>query len=64
VVRLASGVEGLELEELADHFREAGVMRQKTPERLEVVDRIPRNPTGKVLKQELRERFGRRSALD
>ena len=33
-------------------------MTQKLPERLEVVDVLPRNPTGKVLKFELRDRFG------
>ena len=29
-------------------------MVQKIPEQLEVVDVLPRNPTGKVLKHELR----------
>jgi acyl-CoA synthetase (AMP-forming)/AMP-acid ligase II len=38
--------------------REKGLMTQKLPERLEVVDVLPRNPTGKVLKFELRDRFG------
>ncbi len=33
------------------------LMMQKIPERLEIVDRIPRNPAGKVRKNELRERF-------
>ena len=32
-------------------------MNQKIPERLEIVDALPRNPTGKVLKQALRERY-------
>src|SRR4051794_17242733 len=37
----------------------AGLMRQKIPERLEVVDRLPRNETlNKVLKYKLREQFG------
>src|SRR4051812_28692120 len=36
----------------------AGLMRQKIPERLEVVDRLPRNETlNKVLKYKLREQF-------
>jgi acyl-CoA synthetase (AMP-forming)/AMP-acid ligase II len=38
--------------------REAGLMAQKLPERLEIVDALPRNPTGKVLKFELKDRFG------
>jgi acyl-CoA synthetase (AMP-forming)/AMP-acid ligase II len=40
------------------YAREQGLMTQKLPERLEVVDALPRNPTGKVLKFELRDRFG------
>jgi acyl-CoA synthetase (AMP-forming)/AMP-acid ligase II len=34
-----------------------GLAKQKTPEQLEVVDALPRNPTGKVLKFELRASF-------
>jgi len=34
-----------------------GLAKQKSPEQLEVVDVLPRNPTGKVLKYELRDRF-------
>ncbi len=41
-----------------EHAREHGLMTQKLPERLEVVDALPRNPTGKVLKFELKDRFG------
>ena len=40
-----------------DEIRRARVMAQKIPERLEVIDCMPRNPTGKILKQELRARF-------
>jgi acyl-CoA synthetase (AMP-forming)/AMP-acid ligase II len=32
-------------------------MIQKVPERVEYLDALPRNPTGKVLKHELRSRF-------
>ena len=32
-------------------------MKQKLPEQLEVVDVLPRNATGKVLKHELRSRL-------
>ncbi len=36
---------------------ENGLAKQKTPEQLEIVDALPRNPTGKVLKFELRDRY-------
>ena len=32
-------------------------MFQKIPEQLELLDELPRNPTGKVLKHELRKRY-------
>ena len=33
-------------------------MVQKIPEQLEIVDVIPRNPTGKILKNDLRKTYG------
>jgi acyl-CoA synthetase (AMP-forming)/AMP-acid ligase II len=57
VVTAAAGSLALGFEEMVEHFRQARVMTQKIPERLEVVDEIPRNPTGKILKHELRSRF-------
>jgi acyl-CoA synthetase (AMP-forming)/AMP-acid ligase II len=45
------------LADLADHCVAHGLARQKIPERLEFVDRLPRNATGKVLKQELASKF-------
>ena len=57
VVELATGAGGLTLSEVADHFRASGIMPQKIPEQLEVVESLPRNATGKVLKHELRARF-------
>jgi acyl-CoA synthetase (AMP-forming)/AMP-acid ligase II len=33
------------------------VARQKHPEQLEIIDVLPRNPMGKVLTQQLRDRF-------
>jgi acyl-CoA synthetase (AMP-forming)/AMP-acid ligase II len=50
----------LDLDDVRRYFRAAGVAVQKTPERLEVVDELPRGPGGKVLKVELRERLGGR----
>ena len=46
------------LEVLNAHLLEQGLMKQKLPEQLEVIEALPRNPTGKVLKFELRDRFG------
>jgi len=58
VVELAGGADPLTLEELADYLAAKGLMRQKVPEQLEVLDTLPRNETlRKVLKYQLRERF-------
>ncbi len=32
-------------------------MIQKVPERLEIIELIPRNPAGKILKQDLKANF-------
>ena len=45
------------LSEISAFLKGRGLMVQKLPERLELVDELPRNPTGKVLKHELRKRF-------
>jgi acyl-CoA synthetase (AMP-forming)/AMP-acid ligase II len=47
----------LSMADVQAHFAEAGVAKQKTPERLEVRDELPRNATGKVKKFELRDRL-------
>ena len=41
-----------------DEFLTERLARYKHPKHFEVVDALPRNPAGKVLKTELRERFG------
>jgi non-ribosomal peptide synthetase component E (peptide arylation enzyme) len=52
--------QSLGLQELVDFLRgEEQVAAFKWPERLMLVDQLPRNPVGKVLKRELRERYGR-----
>jgi acyl-CoA synthetase (AMP-forming)/AMP-acid ligase II len=56
VVVLAAG-ESLTLDALGEHCAALGLARQKVPERLEVVDELPRNATGKVLKPDLVQRF-------
>jgi acyl-CoA synthetase (AMP-forming)/AMP-acid ligase II len=47
----------LTLGQLARHCESQGLSKHKFPERLELVDALPRNLTGKVLKNELRARF-------
>lgn len=44
------------LDSVRAQFAAAGVARQKTPERIQLVTELPRNSTGKVLKHELRAR--------
>jgi acyl-CoA synthetase (AMP-forming)/AMP-acid ligase II len=60
VVEPAEGVtDALTLDEVVAHCRAAGLMMQKIPERLELVDALPRNNTlNKILKYKLREQFG------
>ncbi len=48
----------LSLESLVQHCNSQGLSRYKHPERLVVVDTLPRNQFGKVIKKELREAFG------
>jgi acyl-CoA synthetase (AMP-forming)/AMP-acid ligase II len=49
----------LDLDGLRAHFAESGLARQKTPERLAIVDELPRTSLGKVRKAQLRsDHFG------
>jgi cyclohexanecarboxylate-CoA ligase len=45
------------LKDVFDFCEQAGLMTQKVPEQLEIVDVLPRNATGKVLKHELRKQY-------
>jgi acyl-CoA synthetase (AMP-forming)/AMP-acid ligase II len=47
----------LRFEEMTEFLERQGLARRKLPERLELVDALPRNPTGKIPKHELRKRF-------
>ena len=47
----------LSLEEILTHFKENGVAKQKTPERLELVTEFPRTLSGKIQKYVLRRRL-------
>jgi len=58
VVEPPAGGEVISFDEMVAHLGDAALMRQKIPERLEVVDKLPRNETlNKVLKYKLREQF-------
>ena len=57
VIEVAPGQKPPTLAELADYLQEAGLMVQKIPEQLEVVDQLPRNATLKVLKYQLRDQL-------
>ena len=58
VVELREPPSSLTLPELYEHCRAAGMMIQKIPEQLEIVDELPRNATMKILKSDLRARLG------
>jgi cyclohexanecarboxylate-CoA ligase len=50
--------DGVSLESLVRHCRSQGLSRYKYPERLVIVDTLPRNQFGKVIKKDLRKAFG------
>jgi acyl-CoA synthetase (AMP-forming)/AMP-acid ligase II len=56
-VTLVPGADAPTLEELGTFLEADGLARIKVPERLEVIDAMPLNPTGKILKRVLRARF-------
>ncbi|WP_156687442.1 class I adenylate-forming enzyme family protein [Mycobacterium sp. Marseille-P9652] len=57
-VVVAEPTGAVSLESLVEHCRERGLSRYKHPERLVIVDALPRNQFGKVLKKDLRQAFG------
>jgi acyl-CoA synthetase (AMP-forming)/AMP-acid ligase II len=59
VVVLAEGAEAPTLPELMEFLTDKGLTRQKVPEQLEVVNVLPRNSSGKVLKHELRATYNK-----
>jgi acyl-CoA synthetase (AMP-forming)/AMP-acid ligase II len=54
VVALAPGAT-LTLDVARDHLRSRGLRNQAMPERLEIVDAVPRNPSGKVTKNVIKD---------
>jgi acyl-CoA synthetase (AMP-forming)/AMP-acid ligase II len=57
VVVPAPDAEPITFDEMTRHLLDAGLITRKLPEQLEVVDALPRNPSGKIVKFELQERF-------
>jgi cyclohexanecarboxylate-CoA ligase len=58
VVEPSPGAEALTFDELRRFCREAGLMTQKIPEQLEIVERLPRTETlNKIVKEQLRRQF-------
>ena len=57
IVQTTEGSAPIAFDEMMDFLVEAGLMRQKLPEQLELLEVLPRNPAGKVLKHELRARY-------
>lgn len=49
--------ETITLGEITSFMKEQGIAAYKLPERMEIIDVIPRNPVGKVLKNVLREKI-------
>ncbi|MBO0678570.1 long-chain-fatty-acid--CoA ligase [Mycolicibacterium sp. S2-37] len=62
-LRTDTGGPALTLHDL-DGFLTERLARYKHPKALEVVDALPRNPAGKVLKTELRQRFAAPRSVD
>jgi acyl-CoA synthetase (AMP-forming)/AMP-acid ligase II len=57
VVALADAGDPLAFDDMVSFLKDKGLAKHKLPERLEIVEALPRNPAGKVVKTELRERY-------
>lgn len=58
VVELTDATATLTLAQVAAFGRGKGLLVHESPERLEIIGRMPRNPSGKILKEQLKQRFG------
>jgi non-ribosomal peptide synthetase component E (peptide arylation enzyme) len=58
VLTVRGGARAPDVPEVAEFLRDAGLMPQKLPEQVEIVDQLPRTGLGKVAKIALRDRFG------
>ena len=54
---VTAGDEDITFDELVTHLTDAGLNKRKLPEQLEIIEALPRNPSGKIVKFELVNRF-------
>ncbi|MDH5338872.1 MAG: cyclohexanecarboxylate-CoA ligase, partial [Rubrivivax sp.] len=59
-VVVTAGHEPITLAEMRSYLEGEKLMKQKIPEQLELVAALPKNPTGKVLKKDLKGQFSAR----
>jgi acyl-CoA synthetase (AMP-forming)/AMP-acid ligase II len=64
IVRPADSKDPLEFDEMVEHLTACGLMRQKIPERLEQIDEMPRNPSGKIVKPRLKALYSSSTVPD
>ena len=57
-VIVSSGDDPISFDEMSSHLIDHQLSKHKIPEQLEFIDAFPRNPTGKVLKKDLRSAYG------
>ena len=57
VVACKRASDPLGFEEMVEFLKSQKMMVQKIPEQLELIEEVPRNPSGKILKKDLRERY-------
>jgi acyl-CoA synthetase (AMP-forming)/AMP-acid ligase II len=60
VVAIKQGEDALAFTEMREFLKGKGLRTQAVPEQLELVDKVPRNPSGKILKHKLQERYAAR----
>jgi cyclohexanecarboxylate-CoA ligase len=56
-VVVTKGWDPISMDDMSNFLKEQGLRMQAIPEQLEVVETLPRNMAGKVLKQDLRKKF-------
>jgi len=56
VAVLAKG-ETISLEDIIDYLKAKEIAKYKLPEDLRIIDALPKNPVGKVLRRELKDLF-------
>lgn len=57
IIQTAQGQDDIGFDEMSEFLRGEGLMVQKLPEQLEIIDAIPRNPAGKIPKHELKKQY-------